>query len=126
MEFGRERDGVDLSQVVLTHHILRDRGNRALPLGEGESPTLKPLTDAGSGSVQEKEKARLGEIIAKVNDLFGADTKISPTNGQGTKIKPLSREAFLLSKKLHSLYSTRASKTPVSTVLACFIWIKMR
>ena len=74
LEFGRERDGVDLSQVVLTHHILRDRGSRALPLGEGDSPTLKPLTDAGSGSVQEKEKARLGEIIAKVNDLFGADT----------------------------------------------------
>jgi type I restriction enzyme R subunit len=73
LEFGREREGVDLSQVVLTHHM-RDRGNRALPLGEGDSPTLKPLTDAGSGSVQEKEKARLGEIIAKVNDLFGADT----------------------------------------------------
>jgi type I restriction enzyme R subunit len=54
--------------------ILRDRGSRTLPLGEGESPALKPLTDAGSGSVQEKEKARLGEIIAKVNDLFGADT----------------------------------------------------
>ncbi len=74
LEFGRERDGVDLSQVVLTHHILRDRGNRALPLGEGDSPALKALTDAGSGSVQEKEKARLGEIIAKINDLFGADT----------------------------------------------------
>ena len=43
-------------------------------LCEGDSPTLKPLTDAGSGSVQEKEKARLGEIIARVNDLFGADT----------------------------------------------------
>jgi len=54
--------------------MLRDRGSRTLPLEEGESATLKPLTDAGSGSVQEKEKARLGEIIAKVNDLFGADT----------------------------------------------------
>ena len=32
------------------------------------------MTDAGSGSVQEKEKERLSEIIAKVNDLFGADT----------------------------------------------------
>jgi type I restriction enzyme R subunit len=74
LEFGREREGVDLSKVVLTHHSLHDRGSRTLPLGEGESPTLKPLTDAGSGSVQEKEKARLGEIIAKVNDLFGADT----------------------------------------------------
>jgi type I restriction enzyme, R subunit len=74
LEFGREREGVDLSQVVLTHHILRDKGRRALSLSEGEAPTLKPLTDAGSGSVREKEKARLDEIIAKVNDLFGADT----------------------------------------------------
>jgi type I restriction enzyme R subunit len=74
LEFGREREGVDLSKVVLTHHMLRNKGSRTLPLGEGDSPTLKPLTDAGSGSVQEKEKARLGEIIAKVNDLFGADT----------------------------------------------------
>ena len=74
LEFGREREGIDLSKVVLTHHILRNKGNRDLPLGEGESPTLKPLTDAGSGSVQEKEKARLQEIIAKVNDLFGGDT----------------------------------------------------
>ncbi len=74
LEFGRERDGVDLSQVVLTHHILRGRWTHALPLAGGDSLTLKPLTDAGSGSVQEKEKARLGEIIAKVNDLFGADT----------------------------------------------------
>jgi type I restriction enzyme R subunit len=74
LEFGREREGVDLSKMILTHHMLRDKGSRTLPLGEGEPPTLQPLTDAGSGSVQEKEKARLGEIIAKVNDLFGADT----------------------------------------------------
>jgi type I restriction enzyme R subunit len=47
---------------------------RDQPLGQGEAALLKPLTDAGSGSVHEKEKARLGEIIAKVNDLFGADT----------------------------------------------------
>jgi len=74
LEFGRDRDGVDLSKVVLTHHTLRDRGTRGLPLGNGETPTLKPLTDVGSGSVQEKEKVLLGEIIAQVNDLFGADT----------------------------------------------------
>jgi type I restriction enzyme, R subunit len=73
-EFGREREGIDLSKVVLTHHTLRDRGTRTLPLGEGEVPTLKPLTEAGSGAVQEKEKARLEEIIAQVNDLFGGDT----------------------------------------------------
>jgi type I restriction enzyme R subunit len=35
---------------------------------------MPPLREAGSGSVQEKEKALLNEIIARVNDLFGTDT----------------------------------------------------
>jgi type I restriction enzyme R subunit len=73
LEFGRERDGIDLSKVLLTHHGLKDQGKRQLPLGDGEAPKLTPVTEAGSGSVQEKEKARLAEIIAKVNDLFEGD-----------------------------------------------------
>ena len=73
LEFGREREGVDLSKVVLTHHSLKDQGKRQLTLGEGDAPKLQPLTEAGAGSVQEKEKARLEEIIAKVNDLFEGD-----------------------------------------------------
>ena len=44
-----------------------------MPLGEGETPKLEPITEAGSGSVQEKEKAWLDEIIEKVNDLFEGD-----------------------------------------------------
>ena len=59
LEFGREREGIDLSKVVLTHHNLKDQGKRPLPLGEGETPKLEPITEAGAGSVQEKEKARL-------------------------------------------------------------------
>ena len=70
LEFGREREEIDLSKVVLTHHHLKDLGKRTLPLGKGETPKLDPLTEAGSGSVQEKEKALLIEIIEKVNDLF--------------------------------------------------------
>ncbi len=70
LDFGRERDEIDLSKVVLTHHNLKNQGKRTMPLGEGESPKLPPITESGSGSVQEKEKARLAEIIAKVNDLF--------------------------------------------------------
>ena len=31
---------------------------------------LNPLTESGGGSVQEKEKALLAEIITRVNDLF--------------------------------------------------------
>jgi type I restriction enzyme, R subunit len=68
LEFGREREGVDLSKVVLTHHKLKNQGKRTLPLGVGEP--LQPLSDTGSGQLQEKEKARLAEIIAKVNTLF--------------------------------------------------------
>jgi type I restriction enzyme R subunit len=73
LEFGREREGIDLSKVLLTHHALKDQGKRQLPLGDGEAPKLPPVSEAGSGSVQEKEKARLAEIIAKVNDLFEGD-----------------------------------------------------
>jgi type I restriction enzyme R subunit len=68
LEFGREREGVDLSKVVLTHHKLKDQGERNLPLGVGQK--LKPLTEPGTGEVQDKEKIRLGEIIEKVNTLF--------------------------------------------------------
>ncbi|NGZ26622.1 MAG: type I restriction endonuclease subunit R [Magnetococcales bacterium] len=70
LEFGREREGVDLSRVTLTHHKLREQGKRNLPLHEGEADKLQPMTATGSGEVQEKEKALLAEIIQKVNTLF--------------------------------------------------------
>ena len=70
LEFGREREGIDLSKVELTHHHLKSLGKKAMPLGDGEILKLAPITEAGSGSVQEKEKALLNEIIEKVNDLF--------------------------------------------------------
>jgi type I restriction enzyme, R subunit len=73
LEFGREREGIDLSKVVLTHHTLKSQGKRAMPLNEGESPKLDPITEVGSGRVQEKQKARLDEIIKRVNDLFEGD-----------------------------------------------------
>jgi type I restriction enzyme, R subunit len=73
LEFGREREGIDLSKMKLTHHTLKDQGKRQLPLGEGEAPKLPPLSEAGSGSVHEKEMERLEQIIARVNDLFEGD-----------------------------------------------------
>ena len=73
LEFGREREGIDLSKVVLTHHHLKNLGRKSMPLVDGETPTLAPITESGSGSVQEKEKALLNAIIEKVNDLFEGD-----------------------------------------------------
>ena len=34
IEYGREREGVDLSKVVLTHYPLTSQGQRALALGQ--------------------------------------------------------------------------------------------
>ena len=73
LEFGRERENIDLSKVKLTHHTLRSRGTAAMPLGVGEKPLISPVTEAGSGSVQAKEKAYLRVIIEKLNTLFEGD-----------------------------------------------------
>jgi type I restriction enzyme R subunit len=70
LEFGREREGIDLSRVVLTHHTLKSQGKRSLSLGEGESPKLEPLTEAGGGALHDKQKALLSEIVQRLNDLF--------------------------------------------------------
>ena len=74
LKFGRERDDVDLSEVVLTHHKLKKIGKKKMKLADTDYPELKPLTQAGTGSVHEDEKALLEEIIEKLNDIFGSDT----------------------------------------------------
>ncbi len=73
LEFGREREGLDLSKVKLTHHSLKSQGKQPLVLANSEAPRLAPLTEAGSGAINEKEKARLAEIIERVNGLFEGD-----------------------------------------------------
>ncbi len=74
LEFGREREGIDLSKVVLTHHQLKNLGKHAMPLSAGDAPLIDPLTEAGAGSIHEKEKVYFAELIQKLNELFGADT----------------------------------------------------
>lgn len=72
LEFGRERATLDVSKIVLTHHKLKSQGVQQLTVG-GDAETLKPLTATGTGTLQEKEKAQLAEILAKLNDLFQGD-----------------------------------------------------
>jgi type I restriction enzyme R subunit len=76
LEFGRERQEIDLSKVTLTHHNIRSQGRLPLPLSgddDVEKPKLKGFDETGTGIVRETEKALLAEIIAKVNDLFEGD-----------------------------------------------------
>jgi type I restriction enzyme R subunit len=70
LEFGREREDVDLSKVVLTHHKLKNQGKQAIHLHEGESPKLKPMTETGTGTIKDPDKVLLSQIIEKVNELF--------------------------------------------------------
>lgn len=85
LEFGREREGIDLSKVTMTHHTLKSQGERQLILSDGEAPKLEGMEEAGSGSIHDKEKVLLGEIIARVNELFQGDLtdgdKLSYVNG---------------------------------------------
>src|SRR5690606_34102582 len=45
LEFGRERDTVDLSRVVLTHHTLRNRRKQLLDLGSDDVYRLQPMEE---------------------------------------------------------------------------------
>jgi len=66
---------IDAEQMsaIEKRFMLKDQGEGQLPLGDDDAPKLPPLSEAGSGSLHQKEKARLEEIIAKVNDLFEGD-----------------------------------------------------
>jgi len=72
LDFGRERIVVDVSQLQLTHHTLKELGKQPMALG-GDADKIKPVDGAGSGTLQEKMKALLREIIERVNDLFDGD-----------------------------------------------------
>ncbi|WP_434301202.1 type I restriction endonuclease subunit R [Corallococcus exiguus] len=76
LEFGREREDIDLSKVKLTHYTLKEKAKAPMLLAVGEKPTLFPATEAGAGSVQERERARLQEIIEKLNTLFAGELSI--------------------------------------------------
>lgn len=50
---------------------MRDIGQQKLNLLGGEAgPSLTPITQVGSGQMQDKHKLRLQEIILAMNDLF--------------------------------------------------------
>lgn len=73
LEFGRERESVDLSKVELTHHKLQNKGNAAPNLYTLKPERLEPLTGAGEGKVNDPERERLSAIISRVNDLFDGE-----------------------------------------------------
>jgi len=73
LEFGREREEIDLSKVKLTHHALKGHGKVVLALNLGESPKLEPVSGIGTGLVQEPQRAYMAELIERLNSLFDGE-----------------------------------------------------
>lgn len=112
LEFGRERESVDLSKVVLTHYTLKDLGKRIPPLGEGEAAKLEPMTETGTGQVRGKEKALLDAIIAKVNDLFKGELTDSDKLAYVRVIKEKMLESELLQQQAVSNTKEQFGNSP--------------
>ena len=72
LNFESPRTTVDLGKVHLTHHKLHSQGQSNLTLSE-EPERLRPITEAGTGSVQDKEMVLLSEIVRRLNDIFTSD-----------------------------------------------------
>ena len=73
LKFERERDGIDLSALKLTHLRMRDLGQQKLNLGSGTAAPLTPMTHVGEGQSHDKQKEQLRQIIEALNDLFAGE-----------------------------------------------------
>lgn len=73
LDFRRERIGVDLSALALTHHRMRDLGRQQMNLHGEQAEPLRPLEDTGTGQPQDLHKMRLAEIVRVINDLFNGE-----------------------------------------------------
>jgi len=112
LDFGRERAGVDLSKVTLTHHKLFTGGKKDLSLGaSGEK--LKPISETGSGSVQDKEKALLSQIVEKLNDLFTGDLTDSDQLSYAMAVKGKLLENKTLVQQASSNMKAQFANSPV-------------
>lgn len=74
IETERQSEAIDLSAVQLTHYRLKNQGQQRLNLKEGAGDYgLDAPSELGSGAGRDPIKAKLAEIIAKMNDLFEGD-----------------------------------------------------
>lgn len=70
LAFGREREGIDLSNVALTHFAVKRRGEQPMRLDPDAHVYVPSAAGLGTGLVRDREWVVLDEIITRVNDLF--------------------------------------------------------
>ena len=87
-----EEDEIDISELDLTHYRLTKRAEQRIRLEEEQAGYgLDPVTDVGSGRPVDPEKKRLGEIIEKLNEIYGAEVhdedKLNFINGLADRLE---------------------------------------
>ena len=112
LKFGREREGVDLSEVVLTHHKFKKTSERDLGLTDKDAPKLNPMNEIGSGSVREKEKAFLSAIIDHLNELYGKDTTDGDQLSHATTLNEKVLESKVLQRQAANNTKEQFSSSP--------------
>lgn len=95
-------DEIDLSDVLMTHYNLRDKGVKNLWSNnqEDEDTSLKPITGAGSAVAKDPAKAMLREIVAQMNELFeGNDLTDADMINYASHIRDKMMESEVLAKQ---------------------------
>lgn len=83
----RLSEAIDLSGVQLTHYRLKEQGRRPLNLKEGDGDYgLVPPGEVGSGESRDPQRAKLAEIIQRMNDLFEGELSDADMIGLVTHI----------------------------------------
>lgn len=114
----RSRERVDLGDIVMTHHALRNKGEKPLVLGkpkEGDEDDskLSPITGVGSGGAPEKIKVMLSEILAKVNELFeGQDLTDADRVNYINHLRDKMLESEILAKQASSNVKDQFKESP--------------
>ena len=88
LQFGREREGIDLSALRPTHHKMHDFGQQKLNLAGVNVPAqpLVPITEAGSRQVQDKHRARAGGASSRRSTTFSRATSRSRTRWSSCRV----------------------------------------
>lgn len=73
---------------------------------------MAPLTEVGSGAVQEKEKALLAEIITRLNDLYGTDTTDGDQLSHATTLHEKVLESSILQQQAANNSKERFASSP--------------
>lgn len=95
-----EEEGIDLSNVVLSHYRLSKIRQQDIKIKEDHPEYLTPGQDMGTGKAKDKKEEFLSQIISRLNELFITDqlTEKDLVNYAYTIRDKLSENALVMSQ----------------------------